>query len=242
MSSISDYQDLLPEIQAIEPQEVLTPNVPVKVFVQEAEDLWHWCIDDQEALTRAGLNWEFVTSLPTRAGACREAQSLWTKERKLIQQAEQDWKNEAPIAFELRNSLLHNFRFAFRKNAELMASLDEIAQGDSNADMVQDLNDLSVLGKANPDLLTAINFDLTQLDTAATTSDRMGDLLGATNGERKENSPTMDIRDRAFTYLKEAVDEIRDHGKFVFFRNPARLKGYISDYWKDQKGNDEKKA
>ncbi len=98
------------------------------------------------------------------------------------------------------------------------------------------------MGKANTDLLTAINFDLTQLDTAAEKADRMTELLGATNDERKESSKTMDIRDRAFIYLKQAEDEIRDHGKFVFWRNPARLKGYISDYWKDQKGNDEKKA
>ena len=101
--------------------------------------------------------------------------------------------------------------------------------------MVQDLNDLSVLGKANPDLLTEVNFDLTLLDTAADLSDRMGDLLGATNGERKKDSEAMIIRDQAYTYLKQAVDEIRECGKFVFWRNPDRLKGYISDYWKQQK-------
>jgi hypothetical protein len=63
----------------------------------------------------------------------------------------------------------------------------------------------------------------------------MGDLLGATNGERKEVSEAIQIRDKAYTYLKLAIDEIRECGKFAFWRNPDRLKGYNSDYWKQQK-------
>jgi len=235
MSSTSDYNSLLPEIQAISPEKVITPNIPLDVFVQEAENLYHWSKDDQQALMRIGLDWNLVLSLPYRAGACREAQSLWIKERNTRQQAEQDWKDQAPAAFDLRDQLIHTFRFAFRKFEGLLARVDEIAQGDTNSDMVQDLNDLSILGKANTDLLTVISFDMTLLDTAATVSDHMGDLLGATNGERKKDSETMLIRDKAFTYLKVAVDEIRECGKFVFWRNPDRLKGYNSDYWKQQK-------
>jgi len=70
------------------------------------------------------------------------------------------------------------------------------------------------------------------LDMAAELSGRMGDLLGATNGERKEVSEAMRIRDKAYTYLKQAVDEIRDCGKFAFWRTPERFKGYVSNYHK----------
>jgi hypothetical protein len=232
MSSVNDYQQLLPEIQAIVSENVLTPVVPIDVYLQEAENLAHWCPDDQTALTNAGLNWDLVTSLPIRAGACREAQSIWVKERNMRQEAEQEWKDEAPAAFDLRNQLLHQFKFAFRKDAGILSRVEEIAQGDTNSDMVQDLNDLSVLGKANIELLTSINFDVSVLDKVAEMADRMADLLGAANGERKKDSEALIIRDKAYTYLKTAVDEIREHGKFVFWRNPDRLKGYRSDYWK----------
>ena len=235
MSSTADYNELLPVISAINPADVLTPNIPIDVFVQEAENLFHWCSDDEGELTRVGLDWTLVTTLPVRAGACREAQSLWNKERNTRQEAEQAWKDEAPAAFGLRDQLIHTFRFAYRKFDGLLSRVDEIAQGDTNADMVQDLNDLSVLGKANAEPLVIINFDMPLLDTAADVSDRMGDLLGATNGERKEVSEAMLIRDKAFTYLKQAVDEIRECGKFAFWRTPDRLKGYNSDYWKQQK-------
>lgn len=235
MSSTTDYNELLPVISAINPADVLTPNLPIDVFVQESENLYHWSKDDQQALTKVGLNWNLVLGLPARAGACRESQSLWNKERNTRQEAEQAWKDQAPAAFGLRDQLVHDFRFAFRKFDGLLSRVDEIAQGDTNSDMVQDLNDLAIVGKSNTNLLTPISFDLTKLDLASDLSDRMGDLLGATNGERKEVSEAMLIRDKAFTYLKQAVDEIRECGKFAFWRTPERLKGYNSDYWKQQK-------
>jgi len=113
-----------------------------------------------------------------------------------------------------------------------LSRVEDIALGDSNSDMVQDLNDLSVLGKANLDLLAAIGFDAALLDEAALTSDEMGDLLGATNGERKKDSEAMNIRDKAFTHLKAPMDEIRNCGKYVFWKNPDRLEGYMSAYFK----------
>lgn len=231
MSSTSDYNELLSSIQSINPEQVLTPTMPVDVYVQEVENLYHWCTDDQAALIGAGLDWNLAAGLPARAGACREAQSLWIKERNVRKQAEQDWKDQSPAAFDLRNQLIHTFRYAFRKDQGLLDRVDEIAQGDTNSDMVQDLNDLSVLGKAHPDLLSPIRDVGLLLDNAADTADRMGDLLGATNGERQMDSEAMIIRDKAFTFLKLAVDEVRECGKFVFWRNPDRAAGYASDYW-----------
>lgn len=232
MSTSPEYNELLSRILAIKPAGVLIPNMPVAVFVQEAEDLYHWCIDDQQVLTRVGLDWDMVISLPTRSSACSEAQALWMKERKTCRQGEKDWKEQSPGAFELRDQLIFTFRFAFRKHGDLLARVDEIAQGNTQSDMVQDLNDCSVLGKAHPDLLTAINFETELLDTAALLSGQMANLLAIVNNERKRNSEALIIRNKAYTYLKQAVDEIRVCGKFAFRRNPDKLKGYSSGYHK----------
>jgi hypothetical protein len=235
MSTTTDYAELLPAIQAIPTERVLIPNMPVSIFVQEAEDLYHWCLADQVALTGAGLVPGVINTLQARAGACREAQSLWIKERNTRMNAEQIWAEQSPAAFDLRNHLVHGFRYAFRNDPVLLARVDEIAQGNSNADMVQDLNDLSVLGKANLPLLTVVGITDDELDQAAETADLMGDVLGATNGERDATSPAMIVRDKAYTYLKQSVDEIRACGKFVFWKNPDRLKGYNSDFWRAHK-------
>lgn len=41
-------------------------------------------------------------------------------------------------------------------------------------------------------------------------------------------------RDKAYTFMKMAVDEIRRHGQYVFWKNAQRHKGYISKYHKKQ--------
>lgn len=41
-----------------------------------------------------------------------------------------------------------------------------------------------------------------------------------------------EMRDKAFIYLKNAINQIRVCGKFVCRPNPERLKGYISEYIK----------
>lgn len=91
MSSLSDYNELLSVIQAINPENTVPPNMPVDVYLQESEDQYHWCVDDEDALTHAGLDWSLITSLPTRAGACLEAQSLWNKERTEKRQRSNDY-------------------------------------------------------------------------------------------------------------------------------------------------------
>lgn len=239
MSTTPEYDELLPLIQAIHPAGVLIPNMPVAVFIQEAEYLCHWCTDDQQALIRVGLDWELVNTLPARSRACSQAQALWMKDSNSHPKAMRDWKEQSPAAFALRDQMIHSFRFAFRRHENLLTTVDEIAEGNTNSDLVQDLNDLSVLGKDNLDLLTAINFETELLYAAALLAESTANLLAAMNSEHKKGRESMIIRNKAYTYLKQAVDEIRVCGKFAFRHNPERQKGYASEYWhKLYKGKD----
>jgi len=81
------------------------------------------------------------------------------------------------------------------------------------------------LGRENPEPLTAIGFDLTQLDRAATLADELADLLAEANGDKADPNESKIIRDKAYTYMKALVDEIREAGKYVFRNNKNRLKG-----------------
>lgn len=231
MSNREDYETKLTVVKAIDDDQIKTPNaIPVDVYVQEAENLYHWCQEDKELLTGVGLAWELVGDLPVRSGALREAESLWNKERFSREEAEKVWAQESPQAYALRNELLHHFRFAFRSDEALSGRVSAIADGNGHADMIQDLNDLSVLGKDNQELLAKINFDLSLLDLAAQKADEMGTLLGETTRDRADYSAIKKIRDQAYTHLKEAVDEIYTHGQYVFWRTDERYKGYRSNY------------
>ena len=168
MSNIDDYQAKLDVIQSIPVEEVQTPAIPVDVFLQEAENLHHWSLDDFDALKVVGISMVKINDLPVRAGACREAQSIWNKDYRSQQEAQKEWAKQAPEAYAFRKDLLASFRFAFRKDDGLLSRVSAITEGSGHADLIQDLNDIAVLGRENPDPLTAIGFDLTQLDLAAT--------------------------------------------------------------------------
>jgi hypothetical protein len=241
--SKQDFSTKLKEISAISNEHVKLPNMPLGEAIQEAENLVAWCQDDKDALIKAGLNWALVDDLPLRAGACRHAQSIWTRESQTKEEAQKEWQQKSPAAYDLRDELLHHFTFAFRNETELVRQVQAIREGSSNADMLQDLSDLSVLGKENQDLLTAVGIDLKLLNRAAQAADELAVVLANANGESGDDAQAKDLRDRAYTYMKQAVDEIRQTGQYVFWRDEDRKKGYVSAYQKRlnqrRKGNAE---
>lgn len=217
-------------IEAITDKETATPNMPVAIALQEAEDLYEWCQADKEVLAKAGLDLALVDDLPARIGACRYTQSVWQKEYKSIEDAQREWLAKSPAAYELRDEMLHHFFHAYRNLPDLLGKVQKVAEGSSHADMIQDLSDMSVLGTGNPEPLQAIAFDMDLLATASVTSSAMADLLAKSNGAKLSDNKLKTLRDKAYTYVKQAVDEIRHHGQYVFWRNEERKKGYVSRY------------
>jgi hypothetical protein len=230
MSNEQDLLNLMDLLQSIPTDQVRIPSMPMETYIQEAYNLNHWIIDDRSLLINAGLSEELIDSLPARINACRDAQARWTKER--IQQHDTQvlWKGKSPFAYQMRNRLLRAFRFAFRNEQDLLNVVADITKGATHADMIQDLVTLSVLGRDNIPLLEAIHFDINLLDEANQLATEMGDLLAEYNGERLSGNKGRILRDQAYTYLKEAVDEIRKCGKYVFADKEQRLNGYYSPY------------
>ena len=230
MANIDDYNAEIETIRAIPDDKTLEPAMPVDTYLQESENLAKWSLMDAEALATISITLAMLNKLPVRAGALREAQSIWVKDHNSQQDAQREWAEAAPEAFAMRDQLLHDFRYAYRNDAAILARVAEIAEGDSNADMIQDLNDLSLLGKSNTAPLEAINFSLEKLEAAATASDELANILALANGDKSLQNESKVIRDKAYTHLKELVDEIRNAGKYLFWKNEKRLKGYRSEF------------
>ena len=62
----------------------------------------------------------------------------------------------------------------------------------------------------------------------------MSILLATMNGERHDSSGIIAVRNKSYTYLKQAIDEIREAGKYVFWKDKQRLKGYHIQYFKNR--------
>jgi len=231
MSNNQYYESKLEAIRAIKTGQIKQPkHIPVGLYAQEAENLYLWCREDKDLLVARGLSWDIVSDLPARIGALMEAESLWNKQRRSKDENAKAWEEMSAAAYELRKNLLHEFRFAFRHDNDLLKATRYMGKSSGHAGMIQTLNDLSVLGKGYPQLLAQINFDMSLLDRAAETSSNAGHLLAVVTGDRAACDESKIIRDQAFTYLKTVVDEIYRFGRLVFWQDKERIQGYRSDY------------
>lgn len=229
--SKTDFEKWESEIRAFPAEKTTSPGMPVETFLQENENRHHWMQSDKAVLVAIGLDWEnTVDLLPERLGACRHVQSVWMTELRTQKESMALWKTKSEEGYFLRDDLIDIMQFAFRANDELLMSVSLIAEGTGHDDMIQDLNDLAVLGRKNVALLTAIGIDPAKLDSAEALADELAVLLARANGDREGSSETKILRDKAFGYAKELSDTICEYGKFAFRHNEARRKGYTSAY------------
>jgi hypothetical protein len=63
-------------------------------------------------------------------------------------------------------------------------------------------------------------------------SDDLSAVLALANGEDGNDDDAKEMRDKAYTYMKQAIDEIRSTGQYVFWRDADRKKGYASTYFR----------
>ncbi|RUT78762.1 hypothetical protein [Ancylomarina longa] len=234
MSDQQNLLDHLEEIKAVLNEEMVYCDMPYLVYINECEGLHTRAQLDLPMLEAFNFDATKLDRLLDLTGALRTAQSNWESMKTDKQKAIDAWEKEAPAMYELHDDLIAQMSFAFRADASLLKKLAAIKVGDSRADTIQDMASLSVLGKENKELLTAINFDLSQLDIAAEMADKVGGLLGDINGRMYFEDDIKLIRDKAFTLTKQVVDEIRSYGKFVFRKNEAKRQAYSSKYHRER--------
>ena len=232
MSNIADYEQWLPQALTMENDKIKTPAMPVGIFAQEADDLAKVAQKDAEDLAKIGFSQVLVSNLITLSGALREAQSNWKSKEQREKDAEGEWKVKHPTYVHFRNDMVDTFRFAYRKDEQLLKAVALIDEGNSNADLIQDMNDIAVLGRNNPEPLTKMMFAMERLDMAAKYCNEGSDLLARVNGDRNDPNASRVIRDKMYTLLKEVVDEVRDNGKYVFRKDDRKSKDYASYYYR----------
>jgi hypothetical protein len=226
--SRADYEKHATEIENI-PIEDRRYLVPIANAVQEAENLYEIALHDKDALSRAGLDLALVESLPSRAGALRYAHSAWNAARFPDPEVQRQYESLLEEGYALRDEIVHHLFFAFRHDQVLVRRVQNITEGTGDADMVQDISDLHALGIANPALLRAIGVELSVLERARDLSSTIShQVAGSRAAPPVDEARTR--RDRAYVFVKTAVDEIRTTGRYVFWRDAERARLYASEY------------
>jgi len=144
--------------------------------------------------------------------------------------AREAWGNLSPKGYELRDELIHAYRYGYRNVPAIQQQVDEIEEGSTHDDMLLDLGKLGKIGLDNPAELTAIKFPTTKVELAMQYSDELATLYTeATIGDLGSH-PKKIARDVAYADLKAIMDEIYDAGQYLFWKDPVRKKLYVSEY------------
>jgi len=235
MNNIDDFNRLKPHLLSIKKNEVCNPNMPVDTYIQEAQDTYYWCNIDRGELATAGLNLTLIDDILTRSEALQYCQSIWVQEHDKIVDNESQLKELSQLAFTLRNELVQFYHLTFLDNSKLLEQIDQASVGYTNTDLIHDLIRLVQIGRSNTEILKQAYLDLTILDIATTYAENLELLLDKLNEVKFTSKPTKEIRDRAFTYLKQAVDGIRATGQLIFWRNQEKAQHYSSAYFSDSR-------
>ncbi len=242
MADREDFEALLRTLETMPKEKVYRPRIPVGALSQESEMLVDWVQDDRDKFLAVKFDWNLVMSLSERIGAMRYAEARWSNTRLRQKDAQKEWEAIRAKGYDTREELFAAMDLAFDGDEDLMQRLSELREGESHADMISDVGASAELCREQQPLMEEIGFDMAIVDEAAELADQMARLLGEADADRLKDSPERDIRDRAYTYLDQAVRKIRKCGKYVNRKDPERLKGYMSDYIKSRNRRSRKSA
>ena len=211
-----DFQSKLPVISAIPKNQLKTPIQPVMEYVGEADRLQERCEQDKPELIAAGLDWDIVADLSVRAGAYYKTECDFEYIGKL--------QETIVRAASHLDTLLPMFHRAYSSNPYLLARINCIDsyRHINEAQALMDLMDLALAYREGLDK----NFNLKNWFSEADYLKLEHNFLTKKVGDKDQQTRTRMLRNQAFTYLKEAVDEVCARAHAAFQNDEARLNGY----------------
>lgn len=225
------FNELFPAISSIPDEKTITNSMPNDETAAEAERVGALVKQFNAILRNTGIQAEYLDTLAKRIGAfvwsAAVVESLVATETT----ATTEWNARKPEGVEIRRVLIRTFQYAFRNNQELLESVQLIIEGKGNRDLLLDILSCSKLGKSNIDLLTKVNADVTLLEKAATLYTELSDIFARMTIDPAAQKKAASIYNKAWTYLKEALDEIYEAGRFAFDESDGRHGLFYSDYY-----------
>ncbi|WP_438043500.1 hypothetical protein [Sorangium sp. So ce128] len=187
---------------------------PVSDTLQEAREL-------EVALSKLGkeiykksrLSKEVGTSISARRDQLAAAESAWTEVRTLPLSS--DLRAQRKDAEALKRDAIAALRYFLAADEDVERRVDGIVLGAGVADLVSDLSQLAELLEQHRDALA-------RADLPKRAPERARELAAALSSGAAERAvdphgdAAMALRNRAFWWLREAMDEIRAAGRYVY--------------------------
>ncbi|WP_143470467.1 hypothetical protein [Labilibaculum filiforme] len=231
MTDLATTKPIEELVLEITDEQIVSPTIPVYITIGEAGQLHRNALEDKDALLAKGLTLEKIEDLNSRALFLQDKQSDWIAVYESAQSNTEKWDQVYEEASLLQKELKYDFLFAYRNNEKILTQLNNIIDGNGKMDLIQDMSDYPKLAKQYPEPLKLINFDNSKLEKSDRFSHELYDLWQKIDGAKNSTyRPEKIMRDRAYSYLKQLVDEIRTYGKYAFWNDEEKQKRYTSEY------------
>jgi len=218
------------EIKSIGEIDMITPNIPAPVFIEEAYTLYEACQPDREALCSVGLDWAMVEDLPERVLACLAAYSQWRAAETVVTQAECEHQKNLEMGWELLNEIQQAVLYACRiRGTKHPESLKRSYLRPKPAIMVKELLLWAEYANTIKKELESIRFDMSKIETTLQIVPKLRAGIAQSQVERPAE-PAQLLKDQACAWLHRPVELIRAAGKHAFRHNHEKRKVYESEY------------
>jgi hypothetical protein len=222
------YDALLSTISAL--TVYAPPSMPIEEAVGEGNRVTILIREDRAKLERSGIDFKFLDSFEARAGALAWSAAQVTTYVDMESTAKKEWDAIKPGANIVRKKFLKDLKRACRNNPELAVAVKRIQEGQGNLDWVLDFLSMHKLGKEVKKLLEQVFADLSLIDRSAELHTLLQDILSRMTIDPKKLNDAKTIFYKAWTHLKEAIDEVYEAGQYVFDEEDPRHFLYYSDY------------
>lgn len=212
---------LLPEVAAETP-----PGLPVPAALAEAEAIAAAAARHGEQLLAVPFDHDLLATLPTRIAALREAESRWriVRSRRLPRHLAK-LRGEAT---ELKRDALAAARFFLRTDEVALEALAAIAEGDSLAELVEDLAALAEFLHHHGDELPLLGYPQGAEGAAVRAEELARALSTEASNEHVDEGAVAALahRNRVFALVDEAVREVRAAARFALRGDPDALAAF----------------
>ncbi len=218
-------------------------DLPVAVILQDARELQGLLKKlGQRILQRSRLDEAFLTDLPERIARLDAAELQWASVRKL--QLPTQRKKLRKQAEELRSEAIVALRHFATQDATTQAKLNRIVEGSGLADLIDDLKKLTPLVKKHQEQLHRAALPEKADEQLASLASALEEATEDESAERvgtEESRQAIALRNRAYWYLREATEEIRECARYAFRNEPELSKLFRSLSTMRRTKNNEKK-
>lgn len=220
------------ELLALPDSYAAPTDVPVADIAYEGRELQGLMTRlGKQLLERSRLEASLLDQLPQRIAALDAAEGAWAEIRAMqLPSAKKKLRTSAEA---LRGRVIEDLRHFVPADTELQVRLNKVVEGRGIADLIDDLKKLAPLFAANRAKLTRSTLPSNtdeELRAQATALEEATREQAVEAVETREAGAAQELRNRAYWYLREAIDEIRVCGVHACRDNPRLVKLFKSSY------------